>query len=187
MNISPFFAELMPVYDAELDDLMTDSEGRPALKKRLNEKRQQFAHLLPMIEFSPEMVAVVFYNAFSFTSPAMMKALIASEPDGDDFISWDQLQDNLNIADWAQQYTAAAVAADGGEQFLVIAAALEYLRIKGGHYSSAPESHAESESIDDDHDVYNSDDDGGQMGDLDASGASWLSEQGFESHESESK
>ena len=180
MNISPFFAELMPVYDAELEDLMSDSEGRPALKKRLNEKRQQFAHLLPMIEYSPEMVAVVFYNAFSFTSPAMMKAIVSSEPDGDDFIPWDQLQENLGIADWAQEFIDAATNADGGDVFLVITAAMEYLRIKGGHHSahSAVES---DENEDDDRDVYDSDDDGGDMSDLESSGSSWLSEQGFES------
>lgn len=184
MNISPFFAELMPVYDAELEDLMSDSEGRPALKKRLTEKRQQFAHLLPMIEYSPEMVAVVFYNAFSFTSPAMMKAIVTSEPDGDDFIPWDQLQENLGIADWAQEFVDVAANADGGDTFLVIAAALEYLRLKGSHHSA----HAAAtpvEEEDDDRDVYDSDDDGGDMGDLESSGSSWLEEQGFETRESD--
>lgn len=185
MNISPFFAELMPVYDAELDDLMSDSEGRPALKKRLKEKRQQFAHLLPMIEYSPEMVAVVFYNAFSFTSPAMMKAIVCSEPDGDDFIPWDQLQENLSVADWAQELIDAARGADGGDVFLVVSAAMEYLRIKGGHHSTHHEAHHDEKDEDDDKDVYNSDDDGGDMGDLESSGSSWLSEQGFESHDSE--
>jgi hypothetical protein len=184
VNISPFFAELMPVYDAELEDLMSDSEGRPALKKRLAEKRQQFAHLLPMIEYSPEMVAVVFYNAFSFTSPAMMKAIVTSEPDGDDFIPWDQLQENLSIADWAQELIDAAVDADGGDVFLVVAAALEYLRVKGSHHSA--HHIAETEEKDEDNrDVYDSDDDGGDMGDLESSGSSWLEEQGFETRESD--
>ncbi|MGL6041715.1 MAG: hypothetical protein ACRC01_11030 [Deefgea sp.] len=185
MNVSSFFAELMSVYDAELEDLMSDSEGKPALKKRLNEKRQQFAHLLPMIEYSPEMVAVVFYNAFSFTSPAMMKAIVSSEPDGDDFVPWDQLQENLSIADWAQELVDAARDADGGDVFLVVSAALEYLRLKGSHHSAhaATASHAEEE--DDDRDVYNSDDDGGDMSDLDSAGSSWLEEQGFETRESE--
>ncbi|QZA77906.1 hypothetical protein K4H28_00230 [Deefgea tanakiae] len=182
MNVSSFFAELMSVYDAELEDLMSDSEGKPALKKRLAEKRQQFSHLLPMIEFSPEMVAVVFYNAFSFTSPAMMKAIVSSEPDGDDFIPWDQLQENLSIADWAQELVAAARDADGGDVFLVVSAALEYLRLKGSHHSA----HAAATPIeeeDDDRDVYNSDDDGGDMSDLDSSGSSWLEEQGFETRD----
>lgn len=184
MNVSSFFAELMSVYDAELEDLMSDSEGKPALKKRLAEKRQQFSHLLPMIEFSPEMVAVVFYNAFSFTSPAMMKAIVASEPDGDDFIPWDQLQENLSIADWAQELVDAATDADGGDVFLVVSAALEYLRLKGSHHSA----HAASpvkEDEDDERDVYDSDDDGGDMSDLDSAGSSWLEEQGFETRESD--
>nr|WP_314901322.1 hypothetical protein [uncultured Deefgea sp.] len=181
MNVSSFFAELMSVYDAELEDLMSDSEGKPALKKRLAEKRQQFSHLLPMIEFSPEMVAVVFYNAFSFTSPAMMKAIVASEPDGEDFIPWDQLQENLSIADWAQELVNAARDADGGDVFLVVCAALEYLRIKGSHDAHAAATPVTEE--DDDRDVYNSDDDGGEMSDLESSGSSWLEEQGFESRD----
>lgn len=181
MNISPFFAELMPVYDAELEDLMSDSEGRPALKKRLNEKRQQFAHLLPMIEYSPEMVAVVFYNAFSFNSPAMMKAIVTSEPDGDDFIPWEQLQENLSIADWAHEFVDAARDADGGEVFLVITAAMEYLRLKGSHHAAHAVVNTNEKEEDDDRDVYDSDDDGGDMSDLESSGSSWLSEQGFES------
>ena len=186
MNISPFFAELMPVYEAELDDLMSDSEGRSALKKRLTEKRQQFAHLLPMIEYSPEMVAVVFYNAFSFTSPAMMKAIVCSEPDGEDFIPWDQLQENLGVADWAQALVEAARNADGGDTFLVVSAAVEYLRLKGGHHSSYHNADSH-ENDDDDKDVYNSDDDGGDMGDLESSGSSWLTEQGFESNDPDNK
>jgi hypothetical protein len=182
MNVSSFFAELMSVYEAELEDLMSDSEGKPALKKRLAEKRQQFSHLLPMIEFSPEMVAVVFYNAFSFTSPAMMKAIVSSEPDGDDFIPWDQLQENLSIADWAQELVDAARDADGGDVFLVVSAALEYLRLKGSHHSA----HAAATPVteeDDDRDVYDSDDDGGDMSDLDSAGSSWLEEQGFETRD----
>lgn len=184
MNVSSFFAELMSVYDAELEDLMSDSEGRPALKKRLTEKRQQFSHLLPMIEFSPEMVAVVFYNAFEFNSPAMMKAIVASEPDGDDFVAWDQLQDNLTIADWAQEFVDTARDADGGEVFLVVSAALEYLRQKGAaHGSHAAAAPIEEEN--DDRDIYDSDDDGGDMGDLESSGSSWLEEQGFETRDSD--
>ncbi|MBM5572087.1 MULTISPECIES: hypothetical protein [Deefgea] len=181
MNVSPFFTELMSVYDAELEDLMSDSEGRPALKKRLAEKRQQFSHLLPMIEFSPEMVAVVFYNAFEFNSPAMMKAIVASEPDEDDFIPWDQLQENLSIADWAQELVETATDAEGGDVFLVLSAALEYLRLKGAHHSAAAPVTEEN----DDRDMYDSDDDGGDMNDLDSAGSSWLEEQGFETRDSD--
>ena len=69
MKKSRYFAELMESYSAEIDDLVSDSEGKSVLQKRLAIKRQELPAILPMIEFSPEMVAVAFYDAFTVKSP----------------------------------------------------------------------------------------------------------------------
>ena len=80
MRKSPYFSELINNYLVEIDDLVTDSEGRSVLQKRLNEKRREIDAILPMIEFSPEMVSVVFYGAFAFKSPEIMQQVVLSEP-----------------------------------------------------------------------------------------------------------
>ena len=59
MNLSPFFRNLRSAYQAELDDLTQDSEGKNVLRKRLADKRKEIGFLAQMIELSPEMVAVV--------------------------------------------------------------------------------------------------------------------------------
>ena len=38
---SPYFSDLINNYLVEIDDLVTDSEGRSVLQKRLNEKRRE--------------------------------------------------------------------------------------------------------------------------------------------------
>ena len=60
MSMSAFFRALRTSYQAEIDDLASDSEGRNVLRKRLQEKRTQMPLLKQMMELSPEMVAVVF-------------------------------------------------------------------------------------------------------------------------------
>ena len=66
MKKSRYFSDLDRSYGDEIDDLLTDSAGKSALQKRLNDKRREFDAILPMIAFSPEMVAVAFYAAFDF-------------------------------------------------------------------------------------------------------------------------
>ncbi|STR45652.1 hypothetical protein [Iodobacter fluviatilis] len=177
MSISPYFADLYANYEAELDDLSSDSEGKSALKKRLNEKRQEIEHILPMIEFAPEMVAVIFHNAFSFNNPKAMQSIVFSEPEGygDDFISWDELSSHLSIASWADKLIDATLNTEGGDQFMVIAATLEFMRSIGTHTHYAQAEVSEHEEEDDE--------DGALQ--LDESGSDWLSEQGFESTEAE--
>jgi hypothetical protein len=75
MRLSPFFEDLKSAYDAELDDLMTDSAGHDVLAKRLQAKRGQVSQLLPMIECNPEMVAVAFHGGMRFASPEVMRDL----------------------------------------------------------------------------------------------------------------
>ena len=172
MKKSQYFSELARSYNDEVDDLVTDSAGKSVLQKRLVDKRREIDAILPMIEFSTEMVAVVFFDAFDFKSPAIMQQLVLSEPDDTDFIAWDELKEELTIAEWATPLVESSLKVRGGDAFLVITAALEYLRTR-----TSPDA-PESEPVDED-DAGNDDDDYG-ADDLGEAGAGWLSEQGFE-------
>ena len=48
MSISPFFHELRSAYQAEINDLTFDSEGRDVLRQRLTERRKELGFLLQM-------------------------------------------------------------------------------------------------------------------------------------------
>lgn len=170
MKKSRYFSELSKSYLDEVDDLVTDSAGVSVLQKRLNDKRGAIGSILPMIEFSAEMVAVVFYDAFDFESPEIMLQIVQSEPDDSDFVAWDELETQLTVAAWAQPLIEASRQARGGEAFLVTAAALEFMRTRpSSHEQPVAEVGDESEANEDDGDE-----------DLSEAGADWLAEQGFE-------
>lgn len=180
MKKSYYFAELSSSYDAEIQDLLNDSEGKSALKARLKEKRQELASILPMIEFAPEMVVPVFYDAFSFANPKAMAAVVDCEPDDGDFPAWDHVSPLVTVAEWAGPYLAAVLTERAGEEFMVTAASLEFIR-KFDH--SAPPAAAEDNE---DADRERSDDDDGRGDDdsdrdLAEAGDDWLGEQGFDS------
>lgn len=180
MKKSYYFAELSSSYDAEIQDLLNDSEGNSALKTRLKEKRQELASILPMIEFAPEMVVPVFYDAFSFANPKAMAAVVDCEPDDGDFPGWDAVSPLVTVASWAAPYVTAVLAERAGEEFMVMAASLEFIR-KFDH--SAPPAATED---DEDSDSERSDDDDGREDDdgerdLAEAGDDWLGEQGFDS------
>ena len=172
MKKSNYFSELIKSYNDEIDDLVSDSAGHSVLQQRLNVKRHEIGAILPMIEYSTEMVAVIFYDAFDFKSPAIIQQIVLSEPDDAEFVTWDALKDELTIADWAEPLIDAALQVRGGDAFLVTAAALEFLRTRTSSFEPEPE-------VVDEDDQGNDDDDG-DAGDLSEAGADWLSEQGFE-------
>ena len=174
MKKSYYFAELSSAYDAELQDLLTDSEGTPALKARLKEKRQELKAILPMIEFSPEMVVPVFYDAFAFPNASAMAAAVASEPDDGGFPAWDDLAAFVKIEPWAAAYVSSVLAERAGDEFMVLAACLEFLR----KFDTA----ATPVADDEDGEREKDDDDGDEDGrDLAEAGDDWLGEQGFDS------
>ncbi len=125
MSISPFFQELRTAYQAELDDLNSDSEGHYILDKRLAEKRQELEFLLQMMDLNPEMVAVVLHQAFEFHEPELMDHFITL--DADDLLSWDTLSEGVRIAPWAQPIVDKILAEPVGAWFMSVAAALEYM------------------------------------------------------------
>lgn len=169
MKKSRYFSELIKSYIDEVDDLVTDSAGKSVLQKRLDDKRGAIDSLLPMIEFSTEMVAVVFYDAFDFKSSEIIQQIVQSEPDDADFVAWDELKTELTVAAWAQPLIASSLKVKGGDVFLVTVAALEFMRCK-------PSSHEQPPADMDDETEANEDDEE----DLSEAGADWLAEQGFE-------
>lgn len=181
MKKSRYFSELVKSYNDEVDDLVTDSEGKSVLQKRLNDKRREIDAILPMIEFSPEMVAVVFYDAFRFASAEIMQQIVLGEPGRSGFPNWAKLRKSLTVADWAEPLIAATLKADGGDAFLVTCAALEFLRNKDSHVAPPPEADAEKERGEE-HEGGEEGDEGdeGDEDDLSEAGADWLSEQGFD-------
>lgn len=183
MSISSYFKLLRTSYQAELDDLTSDSEGKDVLKKRLAEKRKELDFLKQMIELSPEMVAVIFHNAFTIKLPAVMDDLLSFE--SDELPEWSTLSDVVTLADWAKEPAKVILAEPQGEHFMTVAAALEYMFHKKTH---RPPLHENDEEDDD-----NEDHDGGADYDSEhdkqankeakareEAGQDWMVEQGFD-------
>ena len=180
MSISRYFEDLNKAYRAELEDLQTDSEGKNVLAKRLSQKRSQFAELMPMIEFAPEMVAPVFHGAITFVEPKALLLLSFAEPE--DFPAWAELAQAVRFEAWAQKLVAVALLEAGGERFLITMIGLEFLHAKATERSTVlrdtgadadeageAEEHGDGERADD-----------GDEQDLDEAGADWMAEQGFD-------
>ena len=128
MHISSFFLELRSAYQAELDDLSTDSEGRNVLRKRLADKRQELDFLLQIMDLNPEMVAVILHQAFHFTAPAVMDHFLTHSDD--ELLAWEAVQQALTIEPWAQPIVDQILREPMGEWFMTVAAALEYMHHK---------------------------------------------------------
>ena len=146
MSTSPFFTDLRSAYQAELDDLTFDSEGKDVLVRRLADKRGEIDFLVKMMELSPEMVAVVFHRAFTFRLPAVMDDLLSFE--ADELPDWSGLAADISIAAWAQELADKVLAEPGGEWFLTVAAALEYMA--GKPVVDAPQEDDDEEEFDGD-------------------------------------
>lgn len=180
MKQSYYFSELSASYDAEIQDLLSDSEGKSALKARLAEKRQELASILPMMEFAPEMVIPVFYDGLSFTNPKAMTAAVRCEPDDGDFPTWDALSADIKFEAWARPLLAAVLAEGAGEEFMVTVACLEYIRKfdTAAPAAAAEDDESRSEKFDDE------DDGDDESRDLAEAGDDWLADQGFDSAKS---
>lgn len=188
MNISPFFLDLHSAYQAEMDDLTFDSDGRDVLRQRLADKRKQIGFLVQMMELSPEMVAVIFHQGFSFSRPALMDHLLSHE--ADEFPEWSSLAASIELAPWTRELVEVILQAPKGEWFLTLAAGLHYLAGKPVTASAGQGGDARDEDSDDgdddgtdgpdDFDNHESDEVRGDARDRDEAGASWLEGQGFD-------
>jgi hypothetical protein len=182
MSISPFFQELRSAYQAELDDLNSDSEGHYILDKRLAEKRKELDFLLQMMDLSPEMVAVVLHQAFEFHEPELMAHFITR--DADDLLSWDALSEGVRMAPWAQPIVDKILAEPVGAWFMTVAAALEYM------HGTPMRVSAQSNDADADEDLQNVErgdqaehDEEREAREREEAGNAWMVEQGFDSKE----
>lgn len=134
MKHSAYFYDLRSAYLAELDDLVTDSEGKDVLRKRLAEKRAEIGFLVKMIQLAPEMVAVVFHQGFRFTKPLVMERLLSHNADS--LPAWGSLTEAVALEPWAAKLAQTVLREPGGEVFMTVAAGLEYLH---QHARMAPE------------------------------------------------
>ncbi len=125
MQLSRYFRDLRAAYDAEINDLLSDSEGKNVLDKRLREKRSQIEWLVMMMDDSPEMLAPAFHRAFGFSAPDAVEAVLGREPA--QFPAWAALRRSLTLAPWAEPLAATVLEQPGGDRFLVAAACLDYL------------------------------------------------------------
>lgn len=193
LKLSRYFANLTKSYNAELDDLRTDSEGNNVLKARLAKKREQLPQLLMMLEFSPEMVAVAFHGAFFFRNSLALEALITKE--ANKFPAWATLSKAIVIEPWAQTLVDTVLTDPNGERFLITTVGLEYLnrgnQTRAGQVAEATEA-TEIEDEEEEQDDHNADLDSDERVsdegedteyDLDKAGADWLAEQGFDRKE----
>ncbi len=184
MSISPFFHTLGSAYQAEMDDLTFDSEGKDILRQRLAEKRKELVFLRQMIELSPEMVAVVFHQGFQFKLPTVMEHLVSHE--SDELPEWDSLADVIALRPWAQELAKDILKEPMGEWFMTVAAGLEYLYGKPGKPLAAGRDDDDSDTDEDqDDDPRDDQDDGDEDEESDArrreeAGADWMEEQGFD-------
>lgn len=189
MKTSRYFSNLMPLYQAELDDLATDSEGNNVLKARLAKKRQQVAQLLMMLESAPEMVAVAFHGAFGYKQIKTLEKLISREKSG--LIDWATLKPAVTIEPWAESLIQTVLTDKHGEHFLATTIGLEFL-CKHAHFAASAVATLDEENERDEYenseDYLSSDDrmtdeDADTESDLDRAGADFLVEQGFDRKE----
>jgi hypothetical protein len=188
MHISSFFLELRSAYQAELDDLTFDSEGRNVLQKRLSEKREVLGFLLQLMDLNPELVAVVLHEAFHFTAPAVMDHFLTHSDD--ELLAWGAVQQALIIEPWAQPLVDQILQEPMGEWFMTVAAALEYMHHKPLSSANRP---PEAEKDDDEQQgdathAQTPEDGGARIEDddeqdahaRDEAGNDWLADQGFD-------
>jgi len=195
MHISSFFLELRSAYQAELDDLTFDSEGRNVLRKRLDEKRQELGFLLQLMDLNPEMVAVVLHQAFKFTVPSVMDHFLTRNEDA--LLAWGKLQHAVAIETWAQPMVTSILQEPMGEWFMGVAAALEYMHSKPLSADNRPAANQDEDDpdergekaarggSDDDHrDNTAEDGEEAQARAREEAGNDWLAAQGFDRKDS---
>ena len=191
MKLSPYFHDLRSAYQAELDDLVSDSEGNDVLRKRLAEKRNELAFLVQMMELAPEMVAVVFHRGFRFTKPAAVEQLLGSPVDA--LPDWHSLTHAVALEPWAQSLAQTVLREPQGARFMTVAAGLEYLQ-HHAHMAPASAAHGDSDAEDEGEDAAEYDDDYSALSADDAvdphnsrtreeASANWLADVGFERKE----
>jgi len=193
VKISSYFRDLSSAYQAELDDLTSDSEGKDVLRRRLADKRKEIGFLVQMLELAPEMVAVVFHQGFRFTQPAALEHVLSQH--ADTVSDWHSLTGAVALEPWAVSLAHTVLQEPQGARFMAVAAALEYLHqnvrsAPSAQANSDGDAHAgEGEDEDEDSDAYDNDGDSLSADDArdpqnsrtrEEASDQWLSDVGFD-------
>lgn len=188
MKLSPYFHDLRSAYQAELDDLVSDSEGKDVLRRRLAEKRSEIGFLVKMMELAPEMVAVVFHQGFRFAQPSAIEHMLGQGADR--IPAWGTLGDAVSLEPWAVGLAQTVLREPGGATFMAVAAGLEYLHQHArlaqaaAHGDGPAENDADEEAAehDDDYSALSADDaaDPHNSRSREEASADWLAEAGFD-------
>lgn len=168
---SLYFEDLFERYSSELDDLRTDSEGRDVLTRRLQDRRKEFASLMPLLEDAPELAAAALHGAFRITDRKLLDRAMKSTPGLAGCPGWKQLAATLDIAAWARPLIDRCLQQPEGDDFLVSAAVLDWMvheDLRRAPTGGLP------------HDDEDEDEDREDLGDA---GRDWLAEQGFDDFE----
>lgn len=189
MSISPFFQQLRSAYQAEINDMAFDSEGKDVLERRLKERRKELGFLLQMMQLSPEMVAIVFHQGFEFKQPTVLDGLLTLQ--SDQLPAWASLKQAIHLPKWSQDLSQIVLKEPAGDWFLTVAAALEYMYNKPDSRLQAADEDQDDEDSDNADDVASGDVERNGLDSDDAqgakvreeAGADWLAEQGFDRKE----
>lgn len=189
MYVSSFFRDLLSSYQAEIDDLSFDSEGKQIFAKRRKERAKELGFLLQLIDTNPEMIAALFHGSFQFKHPAAMVQIVGQDPE--DLPLWGELGNAVSLNADALALATQVLAADRGDWLLTVAAALEYVHSRGLGTSTVDsdeeddaEDEAQTAEVEDHAEHLSSDDEGTGAASEDA-GADWLADQGFERKDSD--
>jgi len=175
MKISSYFALLRSSYEAEINDMAFDSEGKNVLRQRLAQRRKELPFLRQMMASAPEMVAIVFHQGIRFSKPALMDALVSK--DASQLPDWAALAAHVILEPWALGLAEELCKDPAGDTLMVLAAGMEYLF----HHTPAAAAPA-----DDDEDKDGEDQDSEEEKEARAAeeaGNDWMAEQGFDRKE----
>ena len=164
MKMSPYFWQLGDSYRSEIEDLRYDSDNHDVLKSRLADKRRAFKSLLPLMTDAPEMVAATFHGSVMVKDAPAIAALLPSSPGT--LPPWNTVSAYVTIEPAVVPLIAMALAAEGGDEFLVTMACLQLLATMGNDEAPAAAAEESSENEEEDEEY--------------AKGEDWLSEQGFD-------
>ena len=113
------------------------------------------------------MVVPAFHGGFKFAPNEVLDAMVSKAPG--EFPDWATLASTLEMTPWAEALAERALLCEGGEQFMLIAAALEYMLARPG----AAEAVGHDDALEDPDDADDSED-------LREAGEDWLGDQGFD-------
>jgi hypothetical protein len=177
MKISSYFALLRSSYEAEINDMAFDSEGKNVLRQRLAQRRKELPFLRQMMASAPEMVAIVFHQGMRFSKPTLMDALVAK--DQSQLPNWAALSAHVILEPWALGLAEELCKDPAGDTLMVLAAGMEYLF----HHTPAA---AATAGDDEDEEKDGEDQDSEEEKEARAAqeaGNEWMAEQGFDRKE----